>query len=207
MKKTQASRRWYVLQLASGGKIPERAATYINSVAIQLGQIWEVFIPLAASIKVKPEAVNWSCTLRYQPYIFASWPERAPWAELLTDEGKRAGIVDILRDGEGRPRPMPERAYEAMRQYRLPKTAVHGAGTQFHAGEPVRAYLAPGQPQDAVFIGYERGRGRPIVRIWIFGREMDVPVPVTAIEAKEPRSRIVGSDAYAERESDGRHAR
>lgn len=177
------SKRWYVIEVCGGRRKVNMAMSFIGAEGDRAGQIWDVFAPVQRRIELKQFAFLSTAELCYAPYIFASWPQDAPWAGLLTDEAVDAGITGILRDERGIPRPMPHVAFLRMQAFagRDPQMVTRDV-RQLLPGQAVWVYLTPGHAQQAVFLGYGKG-GRAVVTVWIFGRESDVPVPIDAVEA------------------------
>lgn len=167
-----ATKIWHALEI-----VPSKVAAATLFVASQ-GPGFESYAPIEPLAKVTKHYLETKARLRFSPYVFAAWPMATAWRSYLEHEdGERAGIVRVLCDGSGRPRPVPESVIAALRSYKPEAKTIVQTGPHFRPGENVSAYLVPGQAQQAVFIGWGKG-GRAVVRIWIFGIEKEIEMAV-----------------------------
>jgi hypothetical protein len=171
------TRRWYALEVR-----PSKAWTATMYAGAQ-GPGFLTFCPVEPLPTVGREAMETKAVLRYAPYMFVSWPIGAAWGALASDEAKRAGINGVLVDFQGNPRPISETVIEKMRSYSASDLMpVNLDARTFRPGQPILAYLVPGHPQPAVFLGYEKGRAT--VSIFLMNAWRDQPIPIDAIEIR-----------------------
>ncbi len=161
---------WHCIEIARGCEI--KAPTEMIKRGIR------VYIPFEPLEKITSTYADLRPTLRFAPYIFGQLPNGQNI--LGDDDAKRAGVMSVICDMFGKPRSVPDNAIEAMRAYvPLPKNVA--PLRVYRPGQPVLIYTS-GISQQAVFIGYERGRGRARVRVWILGAEREAPVAVSQLE-------------------------
>lgn len=153
--------RWYVIQIK---RAHDRSAA-----AEVVARGYPTYLAMTTKRRHHNHRIETVLVPRFHPYLFARFDiQRDAWPDLMHDDaGKRAGIVKVLADIDGKPVPVPDRAMEAIWKY-IPRPDVARLPQVYTSGEPVKVYQG-GVPIHAVFVGYERGRA--MVRLWIFGRE------------------------------------
>ncbi len=176
------AKRWYALEI-----VPAKLESAMMFASCEPG--YETMVPVEPRLKLVDAAIMGQPKLRWAPWIFITWPEKAKYVWLFAEDGLRAGIVRVMADGSGVARPVPDRVIQSLRKWRPSKPMIEQPQLpNFKNGEIVRAYVVPGHGQSGVFMGYETGNDARSgtlakVKIWFMGKEHEELFPIGAIEA------------------------
>jgi hypothetical protein len=167
--------RWHVVQAKRSCEVKA------SLVIVRSG--FEAFLPVMQKQRRHNNQTETVSVPRFPTYLFARFDSvNDPWGLLTHDDGKRAGVVRVLCDGFGNPRPVPDRAMEAMRAYTELPAEVTAMPHAYREGQSVLVYTA-GVAQQAVFLSAGKQRAR--VKLWILGAQRETEVALSALEPDE----------------------
>lgn len=174
-------RFWYALEV-----VPSKVVAAMTFASREPG--FETMAPVEPRLQLADAVIIGRPKLRWSPWIFITWPRQDSFGWLFEEEGQHAGIVRLMSDGSGHPRPVPDRVIVNLRRWRQSNPLVEQrALPSFKPGDVVRAYIVPGRAQEGVFMGFETGSdarsgAKAKVKVWFMGRDHDMTMPVTALE-------------------------